>query len=263
MLPSGYANYDLTDSLGCSASDSVLINTPAALIVNLTALMVPCFGDTTGGMVDAIVTGGTPGFAYSWSNGDTTSNVSNLGTGWYTVSILDTNSCSIVDSIEVTEPAMIALNGVGNDEMFGNDGSIDLTVTGGTAPYTYLWTNGAPAVEDPTGLAAGLYDVTVTDDNGCIMTGTYIVGSQVGVNELSALQFSVSPNPNNGSFEINVDPSVGASNIEVLNSLGQVVYTNALIGSNHTVDLQSVEAGIYFVKLYNSDASNVTRILVK
>lgn len=263
MLPSGYANYDLTDSLGCSASDSVLINTPAALVVNLTALMVPCFGDTTGGMVDAIVTGGTPGFAYSWSNGDTTSNVSNLGTGWYTVSILDTNSCSIVDSIEVTEPAMIALNGIGNDEIFGNDGSIDLTVTGGTAPYTYSWTNGAPAVEDPTGLAAGLYDVTVTDDNGCIMTGTYIVGSQVGVNELSALQFSVSPNPNNGSFEINVDPSVGASNIEVLNSLGQVVYTNALIGSNHTVDLQSVEAGIYFVKLYNSDASNVTRILVK
>lgn len=263
MLPPGYTSFTLTDSLGCSASDSVLVNTPDTLVLNLTAQMIPCFGDTIGGSASANVTGGSPGYTYSWSNGDATSTTSSLTTGWYTVSIMDTNSCSIIDSVEITVPTMITLNGVGNDEISGNDGSIDLTVTGGTMPYTYSWTNGAPAVEDPTGLTAGTYDVTVTDSSGCVMTGTYIVGSQVGINELGELQFSVFPNPNNGSFEILVDPSVGASKIEVLNSLGQVVYENQISDSNYHVELQNAEAGIYFVRLYSSKASNVTRILVK
>jgi hypothetical protein len=263
MLPAGYTPYTLTDSLGCSASDSVLINTPASLVANLVSGSIPCFGDTTGGMVGANVTGGVPGYTYIWSNGDTTSTVTNLAAGWYNVSILDTNGCSVVDSIEVTEPAMIVLSGVPNDEILGSDGSIDLTVTGGTAPYSFTWTNGAPSIEDPSGLVAGSYDVTVTDSNGCIMTGTYIVGSQVGINELSELQFSVFPNPSNGSFEVLVDPSTGSSRIDVLNSLGQVIYTNIITDSTHLVNLQSAEAGIYFVRLNNSRANNVIRILVK
>ena len=263
MLPPGNANYSFTDSLGCSASDSVFINTPDSLVINLTAQMLACFGDTTGGMASASVTGGTPGYSYDWSNGDLTSAISNLAMGWYSVNVLDTNGCSIMDSIEITEPSMIALNGVTSDEISGNDGSIDLTVTGGTMPYSFSWTNGAPAVEDPTGLAGGLYDVTVTDANGCIMTGTYIVNSQVGINELSELQFALFPNPNTGTFEIVVDPSVGTSNVEILNSLGQVIYTKEIVSSNHTVELPSVEAGIYFVRLYNSDASNVARVLIK
>jgi hypothetical protein len=263
MLGQGYAAYSMTDAAGCTEMDSVLINEPTAVDLSLTGSDVPCFGDTVGGSADAAVTGGTPGYTYTWSSGDTTSAVSGLSTGWYSVTVADSNGCSVQDSVEIMEPTVLTLSGTTSDEISGTDGSIDLTVGGGTPPYTYSWTNGAPSVEDPTGLAGGSYDVTVTDANGCTITDTYVVNSQVGIDELNSLQFNVTPNPNNGDFQLALDPSVGSANVEILNSLGQIIYADEILTSEKNISLESVNMGVYFVRVYNSTSSKVMRVVIK
>lgn len=261
-LAPGYSTFVITDDLGCTAVDSVLINEPTPVDLAITSQTIPCFGDVTGGSATAIVTGGTPSYTYSWSTGDTISAINNLTVGWYTLNVVDTNGCTIQDSVEITEPAALVLNGTTNDEISGNDGSIDLTVTGGTAPYTYSWSNGAPAVEDPSGLAAGSYDVTVTDANGCSISGQYVVNSQVGISEMDPLKFNVFPNPNNGSFKITLNSNVNV-NVEVLNGLGQVIYEDTLSGSSKEINLNDTPVGVYFVKLSNNDLRTVRRIIIK
>ena len=263
MLATGYSSYSLMDSLGCSFSDSVLVNEPTILDLTLTGQSIPCFGDSMGGSADAVVSGGTPGYNYNWSNAATTSSVSGLSAGWYTVDITDSNGCVIMDSVEITEPTMLTISGVTTDEISGNDGSIDLTVSGGTLSYSFVWTNGAPAVEDPTGLAGGSYDVTVTDGNGCIITGTYVVNSQVGIDELNELQFNVTPNPNNGNFKLSINPKVGAADIQIWNSLGQVIYSDEVSSSEKNISLESIDAGVYFVHVFNSTSRNIVRIVVR
>ncbi|MFK7783496.1 MAG: T9SS type A sorting domain-containing protein [Crocinitomicaceae bacterium] len=262
-LSGGYSAYSMTDSLGCMAMDSVLINEPAVLDITLTAQNILCFGDSIGGSADAVVTGGTPSYVYSWSNGDNTSTTSGLSAGWYGVSVVDTNGCTVQDSVEITEPAAaLSVSGTTTDEISGTDGSIDLTVGGGTSPYTYAWTNGAPAVEDPTGLVGGTYDVTVTDANGCTITGSYVVNSQVGISELDQLQFNVFPNPNSGEFKLTLNSHVDV-NVHVLNSLGQVIYKDALSGSSKEIKLDAAQVGVYFIRLFNDELSTVRRVVIK
>src|SRR5690606_30266298 len=104
-----------------------------------------------------------------------------LQAGTYTVTVTDANNCTTTTNVTVTEPlvleATIALANVVNVSCFdGNDGSATVTVTGGTAPYTYLW-NDANAQTTPIaiGLVAETYTVTVTDANNCTTTTTVTI----------------------------------------------------------------------------------------
>ena len=99
------------------------------------------------------------------------------------------NGCEVFGStISISEPAQIVLTAVVKDVSLngGNDGAIDLTVTGGISAYTYSWSTSdgsglVPGDEDQSGLTAGTYDVTVTDANGCVENESYIVTEPLGV----------------------------------------------------------------------------------
>ncbi len=262
MLPGGYTSYTLTDSLGCSVMDSVLINEPTILSGVISGGTVPCFGDTTGGVLNLTASGGTPSYTYLWNTGDMTSSISGLGLGSYSVTVTDTNGCTIMVSTMVTAPTQLTVSGTTTDETIGADGAIDITVAGGTSPYTYSWTNGAGSVEDPSGLITGSYTVTVTDSNGCTIMGTYIVGSQVGVDELSLIHLNVNPNPNNGTFDISVDGVSGGYELVILNSLGKVVFSDDLNANGiHTIRTNSLMSGVYFVRI-NSDLGKIVERIV-
>lgn len=130
---------------------------------------VKCFGESTG-KIDLTVTGGTAPFTFLWSNEAATEDLENIPAGEYSVTIYDAHQCmAAVAKIMVLQPASsISASSVVTDiSVFGaHDGAIDVSVSGGTPPYSYLWNNEAIS-QDITGLAPGTYSVVITDANGC------------------------------------------------------------------------------------------------
>lgn len=165
----------VTDANGCTATWSATVGEPDSLDIQASVDSVSCNGGNDGAIFLS-VTGGTPGYTYTWNDGATTANRTGLTAGAYTVTVEDANGCQTIPTFTVGEPDAITTGIVSNDvDCFGAaTGDIDLTVTGGTAPYTFLWSNFA-TTEDIGGLTAGLYTVIVTDANGCQTTDTVTI----------------------------------------------------------------------------------------
>ena len=167
--PAGTYTLTVTDANGCTDVVTVTITEPAPIVPVATPSPVLCNGMMTGS-VDLTVTGGIAPYTYSWSNGATTEDLTNVPAGTYTVIVTDANGFTATTSAIVTEPtALVAVINPTNPVCFGYTGSANATVTGGTAPYTYSWSNGA-TTEDISNVLAGVYTLTATDANGCVTT---------------------------------------------------------------------------------------------
>ncbi|MEM6343162.1 MAG: T9SS type A sorting domain-containing protein [Bacteroidota bacterium] len=136
-----------------------------------------CFGDSDGS-ASATVSGGQSPYTYAWSTGGTTPSVSGLAAGTYSLTVTDDLGCQVSTNVNLTQPMALSLAFSGQDESNPNavDGSIDMTIMGGTAPYTISWTHG-PTTEDLQNLSGGVYKVVVTDASGCNMIGGYTVAT--------------------------------------------------------------------------------------
>lgn len=173
-LAAGQYTVTVTDANGCSSFDTVTIAPGSAPgNINLNGTNITCFGDSTGS-ITANVNGGQQPYTYQWSNGGTTPTINTLSSGTYWVQVTTAGGCIKTDTITLTQPnsPVTAITSQTNVTCFGgNDGDANATASGGVAPYTYSW-NTNPVQNNPnaTGLNAGNYTVTVTDNNGCITT---------------------------------------------------------------------------------------------
>lgn len=166
------------DSLGFV--DSIQLNitilpSPTSVITsNLVTTDALCFGEANG-TATVNASGGSPPYSYAWTTtGDTTQSITGLAAGTYNYHVNDTNGCVFQANFNINEPPALVASVVGsNYNGFGvsvegaNDGTTDLTVTGGTTPYSFSWNNGFATTEDLNGLFEGTYFVVVTDSNGC------------------------------------------------------------------------------------------------
>ena len=171
----------VTDSTGCISTAPVTINEPAvfsASIIDSTG--VSCFGDSNG---TATVTamGGVPPYTYAWSNGETTATADSLYAGIHSVIVTDTNGCTTVASVVITEPAPLT-SGITDSTDAGCgticNGTATVSVSGGTPPYNYLWGNPAAQTDSfADSLCLGINEVTITDTNGCITTDSVMISA--------------------------------------------------------------------------------------
>ena len=175
-LAPGTYTVEVTDATNCASVLSIAISQPTELQANASSTNETSAGanDGTGTAVPA---GGTSPYTYAWSNGEEMQTVNNLAPGTYSVIVTDANGCTDVQSVVVNayNCTAVAQAVISNASCpGGNDGQVSLTMTGGTEPFSYEWSNGAttPTAED---LAAGTYTVIVTDANGCILSDSYAV----------------------------------------------------------------------------------------
>ena len=165
--PAGSYTCSVTDANGCSGVITALISNIGAPTLMLTDTNEKCFGNNTGSAI-AIASGGSGTYTYSWSSGQTTYSISNLGAGTYTCTVTDGSGCKSFDTISVTQPLALASIVTPVNATCGKPGSATVKPIGGTGPYTYLWnTNPAQTSSTATNLSQGDYMCTITDANGC------------------------------------------------------------------------------------------------
>jgi len=180
-LCAGTNTITVTDAIGCIHIDSAIITQPAVLASNIVAINPLCNGDCNGS-VSTAPTGGTAPYTYLWiPGGATTTSITGLCAGNFTLTLSDAHHCSTTNTIVLTSPALISSTDVETKSSCANthDGSITITPAGGTIPYTYNWQPGNMTTQNATGLVAGIYSVTITDVNGCSFTDSMTVGATV------------------------------------------------------------------------------------
>lgn len=166
----------VTNALGCTATATATLAAGDLIELSVAVTDVSCFGNNDGS-IDLTVTGGPSVCSYAWSNGSTTQDLNNLSPGTYTVTVTDCNiGCTATASATVGEPTRLVATAAATPVACfgGTDGSISLSVTGGTQPYEYNWTH-TVNTQNAQNLAPGTYTVTVTDASGCTTTASATV----------------------------------------------------------------------------------------
>ena len=197
------------DNASCSTSTSIILTEP---IIQMNEVVSPtCFG-LIDGEITLNTTGGLTPYTYLWNTGETTSNLTDLDIGVYSVQITDSYGCIDSATYIITEASQLSsqystsdYNGYNVSCNEGQDGSIDLTVSGSVPGYSYQWSNG-DTIEGINGLSAGTYSYVVTDQNGCITSDTIeIIEPTINIQE-SVVDVSCF-GATNGSVSVNVSGS--------------------------------------------------------
>ncbi len=268
-LAAGDYTGTITDANGCElVAGPVTITEPTMIDVTVDALTDASCNGGADGAIAISVSGGTAPYTFSWSNGALTEDLTGLAAGDYTGTITDFNGCELVAGpVTVGEPTAIDVvvdNVLGS---FGTDGVIEITVSGGTPPYTYAWSNG-DTTEDLGGLAAGDYTGTITDANGCeLVAGPVTISDLTSVEDIDEISsFSLTPNPTMGDvrIEINMDANYDVD-LQVFDLTGRALISSMKPNTNQAVfelDMSSFADGVYFAR-FTVDGKVFTERIIK
>ena len=203
----------IADSFGCEVySVPVSLTWPAPPMISVVQIHPSCPGDSTGS-VSVSASGGKPGYSFAWNHGAIGPLATQLGTGIYSVTLTDASGCTVISDdlfvpVKPGEPLKDSLNIVeGVSCHGGNDGRIELHISGGISPYTVLWSHGDTG-QEVEALFAGMYQATVTDFQGCsVMTDVATLNEPAEPLQwhITELVDNVCPGTAEGVIEIEID----------------------------------------------------------
>jgi gliding motility-associated-like protein len=243
FLSAGTFAVVVTDANNCTSTSSATINTSSVIIPAIDLQKnVSCFGLNDGEIL-LTTSGGVQPYTFVWSNGAVSEDISNLAPGNYVLTVTDADNCFVTKSFDISEPSLLqaSVENIYPVTCFGySNGSVTISVNGGTLNYSYTWSNNS-IFQDLINVAAGSYDLTVTDANNCTAT------LNVSVTEPTVLNVVLNP----------TDPTCfGISNglINSTTSGGTPPYSYIWSTGDITSDINSIPAGNYSVLV--TDANN-------
>lgn len=232
----------VTDVNGCTSQTTITVNelSCTGFVVSINPYSLSCFGEDDGSAA-AVVSGGTAPFEYNWNTAEVLDSIFGLSAGTYIVTVTDDVGCEQTVSAEVTQPALLeAATAVDDVTCYGfSNGTIELTVTGGTTPYSFNWSNGATS-EDLAGLGPDTYDVTVTDANGCTVDASGVVTEPDSL-DASSVDVNITCNGgSDGSIDLTVEGGLGpylvtwdsGQSTEDISGLTAGTYTATIVDQN-------------------------------
>lgn len=240
----------VTDDIGCTANATATISDADALIVTALPSNVTCHG-ACDGTATAFANGGVPPYTYSWNdpNSQTTETATGLCPGSYTVTVTDSQSpaCVFQASVNITEPPALTATAVGTDVVCGCDGEAAVIPSGGTPPYTYVWSDPQGQTDSvATDLCRATYTVTVTDANGCTVSTSVTVNGPDPIVSNATSVASTCSNIANGSIDLTVVGGVPGYSY------------NWSPGGAQDQDLTNVMTGTYTVVITDATGCSIT-----
>ena len=252
-LAPGIYNIIVTDGNGCTNNEDVEVLNAAPIVAASVVTAASCNG-LSDGIVDLSATGGTGMFQHSDDGNSFVEGAAfdGLSAGDYTFYVQDENGCISEVDASVTEPEPIEISGIVSEGEDTGNAVIDISVTGGTPGYSYVWTG--PGVDGMTsadleGLSTGAYIVEVTDLAGCSMSTTFNVVTSLYELE-GGVEAKVYPNPSSGLFNISwTGFAEGYVDFTIIDALGRQVTSGKWLVSNSSfetvLDLNGLENGLY------------------
>jgi hypothetical protein len=303
-VTAGTYQFTVIDANGCSATITITVTAPPALLTSVSKSTILCNGGTSNVVVTA--SGGTPPYNGTGTFIRTAGN--------YNFTVTDANGCSVVKSITITQPSALVVN-AGVDQIvytgYQNCKTLKATKTGGTGSVNYVWSNGVTNANNtvcPTNAAS--YTVTATDSKGCVATDVVNVcavnvvcsagnsnvqkveichqgntlcvsvnavaahlahgcslgscaeanacnnlSSRMVINESTSDETVMSeiklfPNPAKDNLMITLSniEEMGSVSYSIINAIGQEVYTGTLNSTETTINISTLNSGMYYFK---------------
>lgn len=242
----------VTDNNNCTTSQSINIGVEGTINANITQThLISCNAGTDGSLEINSSNGANP-IIYQWSNSATGPILYNLGSGTYAVTINDGWGCAGFATIFLTEPsAIIANETITNISCFGlTNGAINLTVSGGTPPYNYIWNTGE-LTPNLNNLSAGNYSLSVIDNHGCIQNEIYSLSQPDALKFENQISDITCFGENNGSIVLSASGGTTPYHFSI--------YKDGFTGSGS--DFYGLSAGYYNLVIvdrnYCSDSTSV------
>lgn len=260
-LTAGTHWVSVVDASGCVGYVAFEVTAVEILDVKAEVLGARCHGEDNGS-VEMTINGGLAPYTVIWSDGSSDEDRMDLSAGEYTAQVIDGMGCTITTIYQITEPSLLTAAIEDVDIFIAEQGSINLAVNGGVAPYTYSWSNGS-MTEDLNDLGAGFYEVYVEDANGCgVSVNTFITDEVIGTapgkegtsDAVSGQTSGIEEASNEGSFSVYPNPSEGqvtvswtgeVSEVLVFTANGQLV--QRLNGNGQEVKVEGLSTGMYTV----------------
>lgn len=235
-----------TSSIGCEDTATVTVNSAATFTLSSATTPPLCFEDCNG-TATITTTGGSTPFSYVWSSStSTTATATDLCTGTHTVTVTDGSGCAATETFTLTEPSELSASIISTDAKCfgGSDGSLALTISGGTSDYINLWDDPASSsTQNLSGVPMGTYTVTITDFNNCVITATGTIGQPT---EITASTSITEPKC--------FGSSDGAIDLTVSDGTGPYTFLWSDASNTTTEDIGNLADGTYSVTI--TDANN-------